>query len=152
MQLNHTRFGTIDFKKDDILMFREGLIGFPQLQEFLLLNHSDDSPFRWLQSINEPGLAFLVADPWHFAENYEVDIPEDAVRTLELSMTTSHSLWTTVRIPEGNTQEMTINLAAPIVINLENRLGKQVVLEGEAYNIRHRVFRVVVSEPEKQAA
>jgi flagellar assembly factor FliW len=152
MQLNQTRFGTIDFESEDIITFDEGLVGFPQLQSFLLLNHADDSPFRWLQSLSEPGLAFLVADPWHFVENYEVEIPEEAANTLNLRTTTVHSLWTTARIPGGNTQEMTINLAAPIVINLENRRGKQVVLEGEAYNIRHRVFHLVVSEPEKQVA
>jgi flagellar assembly factor FliW len=152
MQLTQTRFGTIDFESDDILTFEEGLVGFPQLNQYLLLNHNDDSPFRWLQSIDEPGLAFLLADPWHFVEAYEVEIPEDTVKRLGLTSETPHSLWTTARIPDGNTQEMTINLAAPIVLNLENRRGKQVVLEAEAYNIRHRVFQLVESEREKQVA
>lgn len=139
-QLLGTRFGAIEFSDEDVVRFPEGIIGFPDFESFLLLSHKPESPFRWLQSLDEAAVAFLVVDPWAYVEAYNPQISNSDAAALQLSKETAQMVVSTASIPGGNAEEMTLNLAAPIVINLEARIGKQVVLEGDAYNIRHRVF------------
>jgi flagellar assembly factor FliW len=152
MQLTGTRFGTIDFSESDVIALPTGLIGFGSLHRFVVIEHREGSPFRWLQSIEEPGMAFLVTNPWIYEETYHPEVADADAEALALGGQTSYDVWTTVNIPGGDATQMTLNLAAPIVINLENRLGKQVVLEGQAYNIRHRVFREVEGASSRLAA
>lgn len=137
--LTGTRFGAIEFEDLDVLTFSDGLIGFPNLRHFLLLSQGVDSPFQWLQSIDEPGLAFLVTDPGIFAEGYEPELDDTQAELLGLSEDTPRLLRTTVRLMGQPVEELSLNLAAPIVLNLEQRIGKQVVFDNEAYNIRHTV-------------
>lgn len=137
--LTGTRFGAIEFEDLDVVTFGEGLIGFPGLRQFLLLAQGEDSPFQWLQSIDEPGLAFLVTDPTFFVESYEPELEDAQADLLGLSDETPRLLRTTVRLIGRPAEEVSLNLAAPIVLNLERRIGKQVVFDNEAYNIRHTV-------------
>lgn len=149
MQLIGTRFGTIDYSDNELISFTEGLIGLPQLTKFLVVPHKEDSPFRWLQSIEEPSLAFLVANPWHYFPDFAPDLSDHDARALHLDGSIQPVLVCTATVPHGNANEMTLNLLAPIVINCEARIGKQVVLETEAYTIKQRVFQATV---EKQPA
>ncbi len=146
--LNGTRFGTIEFETEDVLTFHEGIIGFAEMRTFLILEHKPGSPFRWLQSIEEPAMAFLLADPLAYVADYDPNISRGIIDSLELDQSTPYLLLTTASIPGGNAENMTLNLAAPILVNVNSRVGKQVVLDDGAYNIRHRVF----SQPETQAA
>lgn len=140
MKLTGTRFGEIEFGPADVLFFKEGLIGFPGLQEFILLNHKEESPFRWLQSVQEPGVAFLCAVPQHFVPSYNPPLASDAVNALKLTDTTDRFVLTTAAIPKGHPEDMTLNLAAPILVNAKTRSALQFVLEDEAYTVKHRVF------------
>lgn len=127
MTLSGTRFGAIDFQTDDVIRFDGGLIGFAALCEFLLVDHKPESPFKWLQSVDEPGLAFLVTEPSRFVPEYPSTIGDDFVLA-------------TVAIPVGRPDDMTLNLAGPILIHEASRTGKQVVLDDESYTVKHRVF------------
>lgn len=144
--LTGTRFGAVEYEEVDILTFPEGLIGFPALSQFLLLSHGPQSPFQWLQSIEEPAVAFLVVDPSTFVDGYEPEIDDLQAALLQLKEDTPRLLRTTARLVGKPAEELSLNLAAPIVLNLESRTGKQVVLDNEAYNIRHRVKLQPVAE------
>ena len=63
MQITTPRFGTIDYDKDDVISFPTGLVGLPQLVEFVLIEHKEGTPYRWLQCLTDPEMAFLTADP-----------------------------------------------------------------------------------------
>lgn len=140
MKLIGTRFGDLDFGPADVLFFKDGLIGFPRLQEFILISHKEESPFRWLQSVQEPGLAFLCALPQSFVPDYNPELGSIVVETLKLEEETERYLLTTASIPTGKPDEMTLNLAAPILVNAKTRSALQFVLEDEAYTVKHRVF------------
>lgn len=152
MKIKGTRFGTIEYSEADVLSMPAGLIGFGKLQSFVMVQHRPESPFRWLQSVEEPRLAFLVVNPWEYEQTYQPEMSDEDAHSLGLTENCDYSLWTTVNLPDRDLTQMTLNLAAPIVVNMENRVGKQVVLEGQAYNMRHRVFREVESVPAKLAA
>ena len=140
MTLSGTRFGDIDVTDEDIVQFPEGLIGFPNSRAYVLLSAKPDSPFRWLQSLDEPALAFLCTDPAHYVNDYAPTLSERHARDLGMDQETARMLLCTAAIPKGRPEDMTLNLAGPIVINAEVRRGRQIVLEDGAYTIRHRVF------------
>lgn len=138
--LDTTRFGTIEIEAEDILTFGEGMIGFPAQRQFVLLEHRPGSPFRWLQSVEEAALAFLVVDPAHYIADYAPEVNETQVSDLRMEENTPRLVYTVVNIPKGKPEEMTLNLAGPIVINVENRRAKQLVLEDSRYSLKHRVL------------
>jgi len=140
MKIQGTRFATIEYEADDIIALPDGLVGFPRSRRFLIVNNKEGSPFRWLQSIEEPHLAFLVTDPSKFGLAYTPEFPDKVAEALDLEPTTPALMFTTAAIPPGLPHDLTLNLAAPIVINALTRTGMQVVLEDPAYTMRHRVF------------
>ncbi|MBS1723739.1 MAG: flagellar assembly protein FliW [Armatimonadetes bacterium] len=134
------RFGEISVESEDIVAFAEGLVGLPELREFVLVRHRDESPFRWLQSLDDGSVAFLVVDPQQYVPNFAPMMPESAAIALELNEETPTLVYTICSIPNGNPKGMTMNLAGPIVINAESRKARQVVLEDGEYPVRHPVF------------
>jgi flagellar assembly factor FliW len=140
MTLNATRFGTLEFEQSDVLVFNDGLIGFPNLNNFLLISLDNTSPFRWLQSVDDPAVAFLVAHPEHFFSDYAPVVSDAVATTLALDSNTPTLVFTTASIPPGKPHDLTLNLAGPLVLNAITRKGKQVVLDDELYTIKHRVF------------
>jgi flagellar assembly factor FliW len=152
MNIEGTRFGTIEYTTEDVVHFDEGLIGFSKWQDFILLSVKPGSPFRWLQSLTEPALAFLTAIPTAYIESYMPEIDETHAKKLGLTETTPTIVLTTATIPAGSPHEMTLNLTAPIIINAATRHAKQLVLEDPAYTIKHRVFQTANRSGEKQAA
>ena len=140
LTLQGARFGAIDYLSEDIIQFTDGLIGFPQLRHFLLIAHSESSPFRWLQSIDEPALAFLTIDPNHYISDFSIQVTDEVANELDLSESTPTLALTTVSIPPGKPNDLTLNLSGPLIINVERRVGKQVVVEGESEKLRRRVF------------
>jgi len=152
MRLNGTRFGTVDFETDDMLAFDEGLIGLPALKHFIILSTREDSPFRWLQSIEDASMAFLVAEPTHFVADYCPVVGDADQQRLKLDSETPCLVYVTVSIPPGKPEDMTINLAAPLIINARTRTGKQIILDDEAYTIKHRVLQAGRTVAESVAA
>lgn len=143
------RFGEIEYSAQDVVHFLEGMIGFPNDKEYLVLQHREGSPFRWLQSIATEDLAFLIVDPLIYLPDYAPEVPFSAVKGLELLEDTPQLVYTVVNIPKGKPEEMTLNLAGPIVINALSRQAKQLVLEDSRYSLRHRVGKPL---PKSEAA
>ncbi|MBI1755749.1 MAG: flagellar assembly protein FliW [Fimbriimonas ginsengisoli] len=152
MKVKGTRFATIDYRNEDVITFSEGLVGFETCRRFVLISSRPESAFRWLQSLDEPALAFLVIDPAQYVQGYEPTVQEAVATSLELAEETPRMVLTTVSIPPGKPNDLTLNLAAPIVVNAATRQARQVVLEGEAYTMRHRVFPQGDRESQEAAA
>jgi flagellar assembly factor FliW len=121
-----TRLGRLSLPEDRILTFPRGLIGFMGHREFTLIQLRDESPFLVLQSLDDPKLGLLVADPYTFMTEYEVVIGEADRRILGVETREQCSLLVTVTIPQGMPERTTLNLIGPIVINNEGRIGLQI--------------------------
>lgn len=152
MTLTNTRFGEVEYSADDIITLADGIIGFPSNNQFLLLNHKPNTPFRWLQNIEDASLAFLVAFPEVIVPGYAPEVDNSVAKELELNEETPLMILTTVTIPAGKPQEMTTNLLGPIVINGATMQAKQVILSDDAYTVKHRVFATTERVAEKVAA
>lgn len=152
MSTLQSRFGPVDYDESDLVTLEDGLVGFAKLTRFLVLEHKPGSPFRWLQSIDEPATAFLVADPFHYVADYAPTLTDTQVAVLGLTPETATLIFATASIPRGKPEELKLNLAGPIVINAETRRGRQVVLEDEAYTTQHRVFQTADQHDTSAAA
>jgi flagellar assembly factor FliW len=152
MTIEGTRFGAIEFIEEDVVTFSGGLIGFPGARRFVLLSMNPESPFRWLQSVDEAGLAFLVADPARYVADYAPEVSDAVAASLQMDESTPKMVFTTATIPSGRPDLMTLNLAGPLLINAVTRQGAQVVLEDDAYTIGHRVFQAAIQVSESVAA
>jgi flagellar assembly factor FliW len=143
LKVKTTRFGEIEIKLDDTLELPAGLIGFPELKRYVLLDHDNKgSPFKWLQSLDDGAIAFVLINPLLFKPDYMVEVTEAEVSDLDLKNEEDAVISVIVTIPT-NPQNMTANLKAPLVFNLRNRRGKQLVLSNSAYTTRHNIMEEV---------
>ncbi|MCW5935291.1 MAG: flagellar assembly protein FliW [Fimbriimonadia bacterium] len=140
MELSTSRFGTITIEENNIYHFPEGLVGFRSLKRFALIQHKEDSPFLWLQSVENGSFALLLTDPWSFNHDYAFELSDEEADALCLNEQTSKWVYTIVSIPPGKPHAMTANLLAPIVLNEEQRIGRQVVLNDDQYTTRHLIL------------
>lgn len=134
MEIQGTRFGTLEFEGEEIIILRDGLLGFPLSKRYLLFPYGDQSPFFWLQSVDEPEIAFIVINPFDFFADLEFVINDEDSEGIELEEGEDAEIFTLVTIPEGRPEEMRTNLAGPVVVNVRNRLGRQVLVK--AYSPR----------------
>ncbi len=142
MQIQSTRFGWLSVDDDRVITFPRGLLGFPDHTRFALLPSASaaaDGCFFWLQSADDPALAFVVSDPAVFFADYAVPIREDT--TAELLVADAGRLQQLV-ICNKVGDWITGNLLGPLVVNSENRLGVQVVLTERKWTTRQPLVRV----------
>lgn len=139
MRVETTRFGRLEVNDDSIINMTSGLLGFETYKRFCLVKHREGDNFQWLQSVEEPSLAFVVIDPSEYFSHYEVDINDSDVENLCLESAEDAILLSVVTIRDGGSV-VTANLAAPIVINAMNNMGSQVVLRNEHYTTQHALI------------
>lgn len=121
-----TRLGEQKVSLDRVLRFPRGLIGYEDKRDFVLLQIRDDVPFLVLQSLEDPGLGLMVADPYSFIGDYSVRLSDAEQNMLNVDDPAQVSVLVTVSIPAGKPNETCLNLLGPVVINHEARLGLQV--------------------------
>ncbi|HHV47142.1 MAG TPA: flagellar assembly protein FliW [Tissierellia bacterium] len=141
MKLLTKHFGELDIDEDKIITFPEGLPGFEQEREFIIINNEDDeNPFQWMQSVSNPDLAFVIINPFHVFPDYEIDIPENVQKKLMINDEREVAIYSIVVVPK-DLYNMTVNLLGPIIININKRIGKQVILEDSRYTTKHYIFK-----------
>jgi flagellar assembly factor FliW len=131
-----TRFGELKTDDAQIIDFPKGLLGFENNRRHVLIGRPEYHPFMHLQSLDDPGLAFIVVNPRLFFPHYKVEI--DPREITELSTADSRQLdtWVIVTVPE-DWSRMSANLQGPILVNRANNRAKQVVLVHGPYTTRH---------------
>ncbi len=137
MQLETGHFGVIDFNEEDFIYFPEGIPGFENSKKYMLIGNDDgEATFFWLQSIDMPELCFVVTDPFMVYDGYGVDVDDEDVELLGITDTNRVLSLTIVVIPE-EINEIRVNLKAPILINMDKKLGKQVIQKNDSLPIRY---------------
>lgn len=141
MKYSTTRFGEIEYPAEVVLEFPEGVLGFPKEKKYILLEHTTEgSPFKWLQSLDNADLAFIVVEPFFVDPRYQFDIDIDTERLIGTAEQTGCAAMCIVNVPRETPIHMTANLKAPLVVNVESRIGRQVVLGSQSYSISTPVF------------
>jgi flagellar assembly factor FliW len=122
-----------------LLTFPKGLVGFPHLTRFSLLEPKDAYPLKFLQSLETPEVSFICVDPACVKKDYEVPLGPEEAEALHLESPEEAMILTLVVIPE-DPRNMTTNLAGPLVINIKTRIGFQIVLNAEKYPLRFPII------------
>ena len=84
MKVKTTRFGEIDVPEGDVIHLPSGLIGFPELKQYVLLDHDKDSPFKWFQSLEDGAIAFVLIDPLLFNPEYVAEVTDAELAELDV--------------------------------------------------------------------
>ncbi len=153
MEIETTRFGRMSVDDERVMTFPRGLLGFPNHERFALIQTGEENYFFWLQSIDEPALAFVVTDPSTFFKDYEVPLREETQQEVNL---------TDADVKSGAVQMFVIcnkvgdwltgNLLGPIIVNTMNRLATQVVLTEKKWTTRQPLLKLQSDIPLAKSA
>ncbi|AWX58588.1 flagellar assembly protein FliW [Brevibacillus brevis] len=127
------------------LFFEDGIPGFSHLQFFQLIQE-EESPFFLIQSTEEKDIGFWVVNPFSFFPDYRFTLPEVSKEALRMEADSPVVVFSIVTIRGKN--QASVNLKAPIVLNLANRMGKQVILQEDSYPIRQPLFSQQAADTE----
>lgn len=149
MQINTEHFGRIEISDEDIITFPDGLPGFEDLRGFTLLSMGEEYRNLFLlQSVEKPEICFVVTDPFVIYNGYEVQLEDDDLELLGITTPDTVMTLAIVVIPE-DPSDVRVNLKAPVIINVDRRLGKQVLQRDESLPIRYYLNRRTEQEPPK---
>jgi flagellar assembly factor FliW len=140
LTINTTRFGEIQIDESRIVTFVSPILGFEELDKYVILDHAEDSPFKWLQSLEKEDLAFVVTNPKLFGIHYEFVISDETAAKLELTSADDALVLNIVNIPPEDPAKMTANLLGPIVIHQHTRKAMQVVLNDTNFSTKTRLI------------
>ncbi len=137
MQVRSTRFGTFEVDDSRALVFHEGLLGFPRSSTYVVVE-VDETPYFWLQSVDEEDVAFLATSPFIFFPGYDLELGDEEQRSLEIEKPDQVEVLTllTVHRAGERPESITANLLGPIVVNSETRRALQLVLDNPNYSTR----------------
>jgi flagellar assembly factor FliW len=131
-------FGEIDIQEDQIIQFPSGMPGFEDYTRFVLLHLDDEVPFSYLQSVEDGNISFIIVNPFHFYSDYEFELSQFIKEELEIQSEADVMIWGIISVhPRSN--ELTINLLAPIVVNSTLRKAKQIILHDTPYKTKHKI-------------
>ena len=139
MQIDTLRFGPVEVDETKFIIFKEGIPGLEEFKKYSLLQFEESYPIIWLQSVEDGGICLPVLDTFAVLPEYVFDIDDKDVRELELGGPEHLHVVSVLVIPD-DIQKMTVNLAAPVIINTETGNAKQIILTGSDYNVRAPVF------------
>lgn len=140
MQVQTALLGELEITETDIINFPEALPGFPEEDKFVLIPFDDNSPFSYLQSVKTKELCLIIADPFTFFIDYEIELDEEALQKLEIEdEKTNFSLFNTLTIPD-DFKQTTANLLAPLIINFDKKIGLQFISQNNDYTTKHFIF------------
>lgn len=150
MRANTRLFGEIDIVDDKLITLENGMIGLPEMQKFALIFDEEKEgkgKIKWLQSMDDPETAFPVMDPTIIKEDYAPTVNEELLQPLGELTADNTFVLCTLTVPR-NIEEMSINLKAPIIINLDTCKGAQIIVEDE-FPVKYKIYELLKSRKEK---
>lgn len=136
MLMETSNFGPIEYDEKEVIYFQSEILGFEGLKKYIFVGKEGSEPFMWLQSVEDPGLAFVIIDGKDVISWYRPEIPNDEMKKLGVDDPDSLRIYNIVVIPD-DIEEISCNLKAPIVININTKKASQVLLDNEDFEIRH---------------
>ncbi len=135
LSIETSRFGLIEVDSRSVLHFN-GLPGFSKAKRFVVIDHAETTSFSWLISLDDPDLAFVIANPWHFFPGYDPAVVPRHLKSLGIK---DANHLETVVFATFQGRKVSLNLSAPVLINRESMCGIQVILDDPRYSAREEV-------------
>ncbi len=143
MFIETERFGSFEMDDSKAINFPAGLPGFEDLHVFVIIKNKETQPIYWLQSAENKYIALPVIVPFEIISDYIIQIRDDELRELKVECQDDLLITNVVVIPEDVTK-MTVNLAAPIVINAKIGVGKQIIIDAKSMPIRFPIYEAML--------
>ena len=140
IKFDSTRFGNLEITEDRVINFPGGVLGFPDARRFVMIDHEGDIPFKWLQSVDAPELAFITINPLLIKEDYKLSINKSDIADIGRYEAESLAFLVILTIPNDNPKGTTANLRGPLVINSDTKTAKQIVLQDDTYPIKYPLY------------
>jgi flagellar assembly factor FliW len=128
MLIRTTRFGTLTVHAEDVIEFPLGVVGFEQCRQWVLLADSTNESLGWLQSTSRPETALPVVSPRRFVPDYRFRTYRSELAPLELASLDDTQVLAIVSQHDGR---LTLNLKAPILVNVKTRTARQIVVNDD---------------------
>lgn len=122
------------------IQFKKGIPGFENLNNFKILDLEDNKQFKILQSMEEKNISFVVTSPFEIYKEYVIDLNDEIIRELEIKNSEDVLVLSIITLGE-TLEKSTLNLKAPLIINIKNNLGRQLILQSEKYETKHPLMR-----------
>ncbi|RKX21064.1 MAG: flagellar assembly protein FliW [Candidatus Zixiibacteriota bacterium] len=136
-----SRFGEVQYEESDVITFVRAILGFDDLCKYFIISRPESEPFKWLQSIDDPSVCFVIIDPMLVVDDYTVDISPYDIKQLQGSGNKDdYMVYTIVTVPKGKPEQMSINLQGPIIINIKKLKAIQVVVNDTKYDVRYSIL------------
>ncbi|RJQ55741.1 MAG: hypothetical protein C4526_03060 [Nitrospiraceae bacterium] len=123
--LNTSRFGTLEAQEDKIINFPEGLVGLPDLKRFIIVDHKD-TPLKWLQSVDDPDMAFIVSPPDVVSIDFSIELDRTVREFIRLENDNDLVVLVIIRVSGG---DVIANSQGPLLVNVRNMRGVQIILD-----------------------
>lgn len=139
MKIQTKYHGEIELQDDSVIHFESGLPGFLEEKRFTILALGEDESFSILQSLETPGLGFVIVNPFLYFKEYDFKLSDSDVKKLKIESTDDVVVYSILTVQDPF-EKTTINLQAPIVLNSKRNLGKQIILNDERYQTKQSLF------------
>jgi flagellar assembly factor FliW len=140
MIYNSRVHGEIKYAQKDIVIFNKGLLGFNELKKFFLIDLEEFEPFKLLHSLENDDIGMIVISPYDFFEDYEIKINEETITNLKIKSSEDVMIVNTVTL-NSDPSKITTNLQGPIIINISNNLGEQIIVDNSKYKVKEPLVK-----------
>lgn len=145
MKINTRIFGEIEIEDEKVIVFENGIIGFPDMKHFVLIHDAEkgtDAGIRFLQSVEEPGFAMPVMDPLVVKPDYDPQVDDELLKAAGHITPDNILVLVTVTVPK-DIKKMSVNLQGPIVINVEEHKACQIIVENGDYPVKFPIYDIL---------
>lgn len=140
MKVKLPHAGEIEIADEEMINFTQGPPAFEEFTKFFIIDPEEENyPFKLLQSAEEESLGFILTDPFIFKPDYDFELNEETLQELQIEDASDIVVYVILVIPD-KVEDISANMAAPVIINARKRLARQVILDDSDYQTRHKVF------------
>ena len=149
MTIETKLFGKIEVDEEKLITFPQGIIGFPDLKDFMLIHDGEGKgSIRWMQSVQEPAFAMPVVDPLAILPEYNPDIEDELFKPLGGITQENMLVLVSITVPK-EIEKMTVNLKGPIIINSESLKAAQLIIDDDKYQVKFPIYEILKAAKEK---
>ena len=139
LKISTKHFGKIEINNDEIINFKDGILGIEQYTKYTLVNMPNNEKIVCLQSIEEESIAFLLVKPWDFFPDYDIDISDDELAKIKCHKLEQLAVFNIITLTD-DISKTTANLLAPVIINITDKEAMQIIVDSDQYKTKHFVF------------
>lgn len=137
--LSAEKLDRLSISKENIITFEDGILGFDDVKQYVLLHIEECRPFEWLVSVDNPLVSFAILNPAPFFSDYN---PMESLNVASLGFGDAKNIETFCIVTLGeNASDTTMNLKGPLLIDMEKKIGKQIVRTEDYYSLHHPLIR-----------